>query len=147
MRDAGFLEDDHAISRAQNMLRYMRQHPQYLPPNDFPEAMMVFQCVKTDRNKPPLLPGSPQVPQLSVEGVDWISINEFEGLSDVELLSRYPQSDCLIFLPSLKAVNTEDDRQKNLTALGSMGLPRLNELLNYLICNRWYLDRSELLYD
>lgn len=41
-RDGSVLPHDHSLTKMANVIKYMRQHEFYLPPNPWPEAMLLY---------------------------------------------------------------------------------------------------------
>lgn len=139
-RDDGFLQDDPTLTRFQNVVRYMKQHPDYLPPNEWPKAMVLFMLSNANDSIPPSLIGMMFMPLDKFEGMT--EENLFKFLDTHPFSAGQPKTDVVCFIPSV-AMPDLDSQQREIEQYGKNDPAVIANQINYMVVNGWYISRQE----
>ena len=129
-RDGPVLPHDPKLTRMANLVRYMRTHEMYMPPNPWPEAMLLY--------------------GLSTEGkmacAFFMLLSQFEEISEADLFSICdPDARRLYFSPAIKMPPTDEAAQTVIQEwFKRTTVEEMQKMTLYLNTNGWWLDKSEL---
>ncbi len=128
VRDGPVLPDDPTLTRMQNLTRYMRKHPQYMPPNTFPRCIACFCLNEGDR----------------ITSKFFLSIERFEKISEGVLFGVSPPDTKIIFFLPATEMPPSDYAQAAFDRMLDVPQEQLDGMFQYLASNRFFLMRDEL---
>jgi len=123
-RDDGFVEKDPSLTTFQNIIRYMKQNSQYLPPNPWPNGMVLYLISKD-----------------TLSGITFATLDEFESFTTESFFSRFPiRYDCVIFCPATDVPREKEEAEAFIKSMTSM--PNFNDIVSYMYKNGWYENNT-----
>lgn len=128
-RDGEFVPDDPKLTRMANLLRYMRGTPAYMPPNKWPEGMMLFGIDHESR----------------LCCAFFMLIGQFEEIPTPELFGLCnPNTKTIYFVPALNMPGSNVEAQAQIHKwITGMKDDQLSLTIQYLETNGWKVERSD----
>lgn len=118
-RDGEVVDDIDQLDRVGNLIRYMRQHPAYTPPNPWPQSMMCHGFKDGFLIRTIVLP-----------------IDDFESKTDEAILDLV-QADKVVLMPA------QDSPSPNLIkSFFEQDRATVQHTLDYLVANNWLIRRK-----
>lgn len=128
-RDGTAFPDDPTLTRMANLVRYMRRNEMYLPPNPWPEGMMLY--------------------GVDAEGemccAFMMLLEQFEAIPKEVLFGLCnPKTVRLYFSPVITMPPSNEAAQETIKAwLARTSLEDLQKMTLYLEVNRWYVNKED----
>ena len=129
-RDGEVLPHDPTLTRMENTVRYMRKCDCYMPPNPWPEAMMLF--------------GLDDKGHLCAAW--FMPLGQFESIPEKKLFEIInPNTHSIFFIPAVTFPPTQEEAQRQIQMWLKQTTPdEFTKTCIYLRANGWYLDKSEV---